>query len=74
MDDFAILFSRNHLLSLLVVVEKLLIVREQRDNNRLRLAVKFVQIKLYKCDRKIQKRNVKGQVMIEVCMKPSTQK
>lgn len=44
MDDFAILFSRNHLLSLLVVVEKLLIVREQRDNNRLRLAVKFVQI------------------------------
>ena len=44
MDDFAILFSRNHLLSLLVVVEKLLIVREQRDNNRLWLAVKSVQI------------------------------
>ena len=44
MDDFAILFSRNDLLSLLVVVEKLLIVREQRDNNRLRLAVKSVEI------------------------------
>ena len=44
MDDFAILFSRNDLLSLLVVVEKLLIVREQRDNNRPRLAVKSVEI------------------------------